>query len=79
MFYYLHILTQADENMLLLVKEKLFMTGILKTTSKYLSIPTEECNMGHPLSKEIKIVQGKRKLYLKRSYILHFLHITEAY
>lgn len=50
MFYSLHGLTRADENTLLLVKEKLFMTGILKTTSKYLPVPTEEYNMVHPLS-----------------------------
>lgn len=50
MFYYLHVLTGADANILLLVEKKLFMTGILKITSKYLPVPTEEYNMGHPLS-----------------------------
>lgn len=50
MFYYLHVLTGADENTLLILKEKLFMTEILKTRSKYLPILTEEYNLGHPLS-----------------------------
>lgn len=50
MFHYLHFLTGADENTLLLLKEKLYVTGILKTRSKYLPIPTEEYNLGHPLS-----------------------------
>lgn len=50
MFYYLHVLTGADENTLLISKEKLFMTEILKTRSQYLPIPTEEYNLGHPLS-----------------------------
>lgn len=50
MFYCLHVLTGADENIFLILKEKLHVTGILKTRSKYLPIPTEEYNLGHPLS-----------------------------
>lgn len=50
MFYYLHVLTGTDKNTLLILKEKLYVTGILKTRSKYLPMPTEEYNLGHPLS-----------------------------
>ena len=50
MFDYWQVLTGADGNTLLLVKEKLFMTGILKPISKYLPVPAEEYNMDHPLS-----------------------------
>ena len=37
MFDYLRVLTGRDANALLLVAENLFMTGILKPTSKYLT------------------------------------------